>query len=585
MNTRWSWTRFVPALPALALLAAPVPPAAGAPAAPVGDAGSVVATVNGQPVYLEDLEGRLDEMHGAAAEGHRGAFDVDQLVFRLVNDALLSQEARALSMDSEPPIPERRAELARELAVKRLEREEIWSKAEATDAEVRAEFERQYRRVTLRVLTTYEEDEATRALADLRAGADFAALAKERSKDPYGPRGGLVEALPWVDLQRPIAEAAFSSEPGKLFGPIVTDIGWAVLRVESYEPPDEERFAAVQKDIRDTVRFLEAEQLRAALQHTLRERYPITVDRELVASIRPERLPDGRLSATAPEPDAPVARLGSPSGSRAITAGAYVRALVLRWSGVHNEVAAQATAPIVLDRLIGDELLATEALARGYGDTPEVARRVRALETRLLVSRYLQEVVAQTIQVTPEAMQAYYEAHKEGYHKPPHVFLSQITVGTREEAEKVAELAKGGADFAWLARQHSTDNLRQQGGAKGWTTPRPGVGGLDEQLLGARVGDVLGPTGSDDEWVIYRVGAREEQGLYSFQEVAGNVRAAVYQQAAGRAIDGVLSKLREHSKVEIHHDVLDRLRISGEVEPEAAEPAGGMPAGHGHGTP
>ncbi len=358
-----------------------------------------------------------------------------------------------------------------------------------------------------------------------------------------------------------------------------------MLRVESFQPPDEERFAAVQKDIRDTVRFLRAEELRAALQRRLRETHPVVVDRELVDSIRPERLPDGRLSATAATPDAPVARFGGPSGSRAITAGAYVRALVLRWSGVHNEVAAAATAPIVLDRLIGDELLATEALARGYGDTPEVARRVRALETRLLVSRYLQEVVSQTIRVTPDEMQSYYQAHKEGYHKPPHVFLSQITVASEAEAEKVAELARGGADFAWLARQHSTDTLRQQGGAKGWKTPQPGVAGLDEQLLGAQVGDVLGPVGGADAWVVYQVGAREEQGLYSFQEVSGNVRAAVYQQAAQQAIDGVVSKLRERSEVEIHHDVLDHLRISGEVEPEAAEPAGGMPAGHGHGAP
>lgn len=584
MNTRWSWQRLVSPLPTLVLLAASVPPLAAAPPPAGGDAGAVVATVNGRAIYLEDLEGRLDEMHGTAGEGRRGAFDLDQLMFRLVNDALLAQEARALGMDSEPPIPERRAELARELAVRRLEREEIWSKADATDAEVRAAFEAQYRRVTLRVLTTYEEGEARKALDELRTGADFAALATERSKDPYGPRGGLVESLPRADLQRSIAEAAFSSKPGKLFGPIVTDIGWAVLRVESFEPPDETRFEAVQKDIRDTVRFGKAEGLRAALQRRLREKYPVTVDRKVEGSIRPERLPDGRLSATAPEPEAPVARFGGPSGSHAITAGAYVRALVLRWSGVHNEVAAQAAAPIVLDRLIGDELLATEAVARGYGDTPEVRRRVRALETRLLVARYLQEVVAQTIQVKPEAMRAYYEAHKEGYHKPPHVFLSQITLGSRAEAEKVVELARGGADFAWLARQHSIDNLRQQGGAKGWTTPRPGVGGLDEELLAARVGDVLGPAGSEAEWVVYRVGAREEQGLYSFQEVSGNVRAAVYQEAARKAIDGVVSKLRERSKIEIYHDVLDHLRISGQVEAdESAE--GAVPAGHGHGTP
>lgn len=553
-------------------------PAAAAPA-PSGEApATVVATVNGQPIYLEDLEGRLGEMHGEVEETHRSDFDLDQLMFRLVNDSLLAQEARALEMDREPPIPQRIEERRREMAVRRLEREEVWAKADVSDEEVRAAFDDLYRRVTLRVITTYEKEEAEAVMAELAEGADFESLARERSKDPYGPRGGLVESLPRADLQRAIAEVAFGLEPGKVFGPVATDIGWAVLTVAAFEPPDEERFEAVRREIRETVRFRKAEAAREALGRLLRERHPVSVDREVVAGIDRERLPDGRLMARPADPKAAVARIGE----RSITAETYAKALSLRWAGVRNEVAAEAAAPIVLDRMIADELMVAEALARGYGATPAVERELRAYETRIVVPRYLDEVLAPKVEVSREEMEAYYAEHRDGFRKPPRLHLSQITVRSAEEAERITELARSGADFAWLARQHSVDNYRQSGGDKGWVEPRPGVDAFNDALLAAEVGDVLDPVTLVDEHVIFKVTGREEQGAYDFREVSGNVRQAVFSRKATAAIDELVTTLRERSEIEIHHDVLDRLALSGSVD-ETGEAPSGMGGAHGHG--
>ncbi|HSL82891.1 MAG TPA: peptidylprolyl isomerase, partial [Thermoanaerobaculia bacterium] len=318
-------------------------PAQAAPPA-AEDAAAVVATVNGEPLYLEDVAARLEEMHGQVEETRRSDFDLDALMFRLVNDALIAQEARALELDREPPLPERIETRRRELAVSRLEAEEVWSKAQVADGEVRAAFDELYRRVTLRVATTYEREEAEALLAELEAGGDFEALARERSKDPYGPRGGLVESLPRADLQRAVAEAAFTLEPGVPFGPVATDIGWAVLEVVSFEPPDEERFESVRREIRDTVRFRKAEAAREERGRLLRERHPVATDQAAVAAIARERLPDGRLVARPADPAAAVATVGTAG----VSAEAYARALQLRWAGVRNEVAAEAAAPIVL---------------------------------------------------------------------------------------------------------------------------------------------------------------------------------------------------------------------------------------------
>ena len=51
----------------------------------------VIATVNGEPIYYEDLERLLGDLHSGSAEAQRGAPDLDRMVFRLVNDRRLSQ--------------------------------------------------------------------------------------------------------------------------------------------------------------------------------------------------------------------------------------------------------------------------------------------------------------------------------------------------------------------------------------------------------------------------------------------------------------------------------------------------------------
>src|SRR5262245_61815751 len=86
-----------------------------------------------------------------------------------------------------------------------------------------------------------------------------------------------------------------------------------------------------------------------------------------------------------------------------------------------------------------------------------------------------------TAQVTPsdEEVQAYYDAHKEDYRSPEEVHARHILfklgpdttaeakAAARKQAEEVLAQAKGGADFAELAKQHSQDSTAANGGDLG----------------------------------------------------------------------------------------------------------------------
>ncbi len=79
---------------------------------------------------------------------------------------------------------------------------------------------------------------AQEALAKLKAGGDFSALAKEYSDDPsVGQNNGDLGFFQRGQMVKPFEDAAFAMQkPGELTGPVKTDFGYHVLRFESRRP-------------------------------------------------------------------------------------------------------------------------------------------------------------------------------------------------------------------------------------------------------------------------------------------------------------------------------------------------------------
>jgi parvulin-like peptidyl-prolyl isomerase len=76
------------------------------------------------------------------------------------------------------------------------------------------------------------EDEAKKVIERLQAGEDFAALAKELSKDPgSGAEGGDLGFVPRGRFVAPVDEAVFTLPLNQISDPIKSDFGWHVIEV------------------------------------------------------------------------------------------------------------------------------------------------------------------------------------------------------------------------------------------------------------------------------------------------------------------------------------------------------------------
>lgn len=78
-----------------------------------------------------------------------------------------------------------------------------------------------------------QEDEAKKIAARLKAGEDFAKIAKEASKDPgSGAEGGDLGFFTKDRMVPEFAEAAFALKPGEVSVPVKSQFGWHVIKLE-----------------------------------------------------------------------------------------------------------------------------------------------------------------------------------------------------------------------------------------------------------------------------------------------------------------------------------------------------------------
>ena len=85
--------------------------------------------------------------------------------------------------------------------------------------------------VHARHILVTSEDEAKAIAERLKKGEDFAALAKEKSKDTNA-EGGDLGFFTRGQMLKPFEEAAFALDVGEISDPVHTQFGWHIIKVE-----------------------------------------------------------------------------------------------------------------------------------------------------------------------------------------------------------------------------------------------------------------------------------------------------------------------------------------------------------------
>ncbi len=160
----------------------------------------------------------------------------------LINREVLVQAAQKRGLDKNPDVMAQMDMARQAVLVRALFESEVKARP-ITDADLQKQYEdfkksmgeNEYK---VRHILVDKEDDAKAIIADLGKGADFAKLAKEKSKDPGSKdNGGDLDWGPSARYVKPFADAVMAMKKGQTTtAPVKTDFGYHVIRLDDVRP-------------------------------------------------------------------------------------------------------------------------------------------------------------------------------------------------------------------------------------------------------------------------------------------------------------------------------------------------------------
>jgi peptidyl-prolyl cis-trans isomerase C len=229
----------------------------------------VVARANGVDIHESDIAFAEEEI-GANIPNMPPPQKRDYLINYLADVVVLSQAADQQKLADRPDVKHRLTFDHNRLLMEAL-LQDAGRAALSDDAEHKV-YDDAVKQMTneeevhARHILVPTEEEAKAILAQLKGGADFATLAKEKSKDPGGAEGGDLGYFTKEQMVPEFSQVAFRLDKGQISDPVKTQFGWHIIKVEDKRIKPTPTFEQVKSQIENYV----AHRAQAALVEKLR---------------------------------------------------------------------------------------------------------------------------------------------------------------------------------------------------------------------------------------------------------------------------------------------------------------------------
>jgi peptidyl-prolyl cis-trans isomerase C len=199
------------------------------------DANPVLAKVNGAEIRQSDVALAEEELGPSLAQMDPATKKENVLAF-LIDMKIVAKAAEDKKIENNEDFKKRLAFTRNRLLMDSLLATE--GKAATTDEAMKKVYEDASKQITgeqevhARHILVETEDDAKAVEDELKKGADFAELAKKKSKDPGASDGGDLGFFTKDQMVPEFSAVAFALEPGKISDPVKSQFGWHVIKVE-----------------------------------------------------------------------------------------------------------------------------------------------------------------------------------------------------------------------------------------------------------------------------------------------------------------------------------------------------------------
>ncbi|MFZ1961701.1 MAG: peptidylprolyl isomerase [Methylovirgula sp.] len=264
-------------------------------------AAEVLATVNGTEITDADLKIAAEDLGSSVPQQLQGKARDAYLLDYLIDSELVAQKAESDKLDQDPDFAKRlayyRGKVLAEALLGKVAKDAITPEKLQQTYDAAAKEQKPEMEIHARHILVATQAEAEAALKRIKAGEDFAKVAKEVSKDAADQGGD----LGWFTKDRMVpefADAAFKLNEGEVSEPIKTQFGWHIIKVEgkrqtSFPPFDQ---------VKGQVEAFVAQQAQAELIQQLHKDAKIVRSSSAPSDAPAAPTPDPSAAPNAPPP-------------------------------------------------------------------------------------------------------------------------------------------------------------------------------------------------------------------------------------------------------------------------------------------
>ena len=522
-----------------------------------GSGKTTVATVNGEPITLEEFRGVLDSLHQGVTENQGGPRkNYIELLQHIINAKLILQEARDIGLDTLPGVKESVAAYEEKESRGILLARQIKG-TRPNEREVEKIYKESIREFKIRPYYFWKEEDAIQADGEIRSGSDFDNVMKRFVSE--GKAEGKDEGtfLKEKDLLPEISEAVLKLTEGGISPPLKVSSGrrgggaFTILKLEGFRYPESQE---AKEQARKQV--LQKQRMEAIRKYgeALKKKY-VKIHQETLEGLDYESKDPGLEVLL--EDQRVVADI---RGEKSIRVADL--SLALRQKFYHGvEYAAEGKKVNKAKREMLDEMLLKrvfnkEARRKKIDKSSEYKKRVKAYRDEVLFGAFVQNVIDPDVKLDETVIRKYYEEHEKEFLSPEAVRVNDLAFGNREDAIDALEKLRRGADFNWLkanALGQIDDKSRQR------VPPLRGElyvkkdlpDGVREAVSGAGPGDVrLYPSPEEQFFVLYilEVIPSKSTPYAQLKEIIAN---RLFQEERQKSVEKWAEKLRAASEIRI----------------------------------
>ncbi len=532
-----------------------------------------VALVNGKPISADQYRERYKTY--IEKTGQRDNILLrKQVLDNMINEILIYDDIHDQKLDRDSVVVRQLADYKREALAMGYAKRITLDTMTMTHAEVAAEFLRYKTKVHARYLYAPTEEEAWNLRNRLEHGETFEALAKTVFQDPgLSGNGGDLGVFGWGEMEPALEDAAYSLPIGEISKPIKIRIGYAIVRVEK-------RF-----DTNPLASETDFEKVREKLENsvTKRKMFAIldTATNEVVKQLSPKFNDDVVNTAFnnwkwAVGEDSSATTPAAPSAVVEQMDKIFVQFSDKQWTlkdffdkfrhTTRRERRLLRTPEDFRKFAIGlaaRDVMIDRAYAEGLDRDTDVTEQINRLSGEYLLRHW-----ASTVQDTvgshgfPEdTLRKFFEANRGQYQVPPEVNVAEILLRTRSDANRIMKQLQMGKDFSTLAKEKSIRLwAAKRGGELGFGT-KSNYGILGDTIFKSRVGQVIGPAFVDPYYGIFKILAKKEGRLKSYEESRPDVVTGFSLMKKQDVFRQAVAYLRGHARVDVNNKALEYVSI------------------------